>query len=125
WESRAFPVGGGSIEREATDPPRPRACRGDIRPPCSQDRGRGPEPGIFHNARARKEMGEFQQYFDIILFGMVAAFLVLRLRSVLGRRTGTERRRAPFVRRPRPPADPSPTSAEPPPGPAAPTIAPA
>lgn len=30
---------------------------------------------------------------DLILFGMVAAFLVLRLRSVLGRRTGFERPR--------------------------------
>src|SRR5205807_7773253 len=125
WESRAFPVGGGSIEREATDPPRPRACRGDIRPPCSQDRGRGPEPGIFHGARARKEMGEFQQYFDIILFAMVAAFLVLRLRSVLGRRTGNERRRELFVRRPRPTAENSPISHEPTPGAAATTIAPA
>jgi predicted lipid-binding transport protein (Tim44 family) len=47
-------------------------------------------------------MGEFQQYFDIILFAMVAAFLVLRLRSVLGRRTGNERRRDLFVRRTRP-----------------------
>lgn len=28
---------------------------------------------------------------DIVLFGMVAAFLVLRLRSILGRRTGFER----------------------------------
>jgi predicted lipid-binding transport protein (Tim44 family) len=37
-------------------------------------------------------MGDFQ-YFDIILFAMIAAFLVLRLRSVLGRRTGNERRR--------------------------------
>jgi predicted lipid-binding transport protein (Tim44 family) len=37
-------------------------------------------------------------YFDIILFAMVAAFLVLRLRSVLGRRTGTEQRRDPFAR---------------------------
>jgi predicted lipid-binding transport protein (Tim44 family) len=46
-------------------------------------------------------MGEFQQYFDIILFAMVAAFLVLRLRSVLGRRTGNERRRELFVRRER------------------------
>jgi predicted lipid-binding transport protein (Tim44 family) len=46
-------------------------------------------------------MGEFQ-YFDIILFAMVAAFLVLRLRSVLGRRTGNERRRELFVRRARP-----------------------
>ncbi len=33
-------------------------------------------------------MGDLPHYFDIILFAMVAAFLVLRLRSVLGRRTG-------------------------------------
>ena len=44
-------------------------------------------------------MGDFPHYFDIILFAMVAAFLVLRLRSVLGRRTGNERRRDPFLRR--------------------------
>jgi predicted lipid-binding transport protein (Tim44 family) len=50
-------------------------------------------------------MGEFQQYFDIILFAMVAGFLVLRLRSVLGRRTGNERRRDLFVRRPPPAAE--------------------
>jgi predicted lipid-binding transport protein (Tim44 family) len=58
-------------------------------------------------------MGEFQQYFDIILFAMVAGFLVLRLRSVLGRRTGNERRRDLFVRRPRPVAEKLPTLAEP------------
>lgn len=39
-------------------------------------------------------------YFDIILFAMVAVFLVLRLRSVLGRRTGLEQRRDPFSRPP-------------------------
>jgi predicted lipid-binding transport protein (Tim44 family) len=44
-------------------------------------------------------MGEFQQYFDIILFAMIAGFLILRLRSVLGRRTGNERRRELFMRR--------------------------
>ena len=50
---------------------------------------------------------------DLILFGMIAAFLVLRLRSILGRRTGFERpgaapispvgpeRRRPGDRRPR------------------------
>src|SRR5947208_1907549 len=48
-------------------------------------------------------MGDFQ-YFDIILFAMVAGFLVLRLRSVLGRRTGNERRRDLPMRR----AGPSP-----------------
>lgn len=38
-------------------------------------------------------MGEGFQFLDIVLFAMVAAFLVLRLRSVLGRRTGHEQRR--------------------------------
>lgn len=33
---------------------------------------------------------------DLILFGMIAAFLVLRLRSILGRRTGFERQAPPF-----------------------------
>ena len=51
-------------------------------------------------------MGDFQ-YFDIILFAMIAAFLVLRLRSVLGRRTGNERRRDLFPRRAAPVADKS------------------
>ena len=32
------------------------------------------------------------EYFDIILFAMIAAFLVYRLGSVLGKRTGHERR---------------------------------
>lgn len=32
-------------------------------------------------------------FFDIVLLGMVVAFLVLRLRSVLGRRTGHEQQR--------------------------------
>ena len=42
---------------------------------------------------------------DLILFGMIAAFLVLRLRSILGRRTGYERPQAAY--RPAP-AAPSP-----------------
>jgi predicted lipid-binding transport protein (Tim44 family) len=33
---------------------------------------------------------------DLILFGMIAAFLVLRLRSILGRRTGFERQTPPY-----------------------------
>ncbi|HKM70583.1 MAG TPA: Tim44/TimA family putative adaptor protein [Stellaceae bacterium] len=56
-------------------------------------------------------MGEFQ-YYDIILFAMVAGFLVLRLRSVLGRRTGNERRRDLFVRRAAPASDKLVTLAE-------------
>lgn len=47
---------------------------------------------------------------DLILFGMVAAFLVLRLRSVLGRRTG-------FERPPATVAVPRPVEAEAPPAP--------
>src|SRR5690348_12370943 len=68
---------------------------------------------FLYGGKARREMGEFQQYFDIILFAMVAAFLVLRLRSVLGRRTGNERRRELFVRRARPAPDKVPTLGEP------------
>jgi predicted lipid-binding transport protein (Tim44 family) len=43
-------------------------------------------------------MGDLPHYFDIILFAMIAAFLILRLRSVLGRRTGNERRPDSFSR---------------------------
>jgi predicted lipid-binding transport protein (Tim44 family) len=41
-------------------------------------------------------MGDYQ-YLDIVLFAVIAGFLILRLRSVLGRRTGNEQRRDPFV----------------------------
>ena len=43
--------------------------------------------------------------YDIILIGLVAVFLILRLRSVLGKRTGSERppTRDPFT----PPAPPT------------------
>ncbi|MEQ8195511.1 MAG: Tim44/TimA family putative adaptor protein [Rhodospirillales bacterium] len=46
-------------------------------------------------------MGDGFQFFDIILFAMIAAFLVLRLRSVLGRRDGHDGsgHRDPFSRR--------------------------
>jgi predicted lipid-binding transport protein (Tim44 family) len=57
-------------------------------------------------------MGDFQ-YFDIILFAMIAGFLVLRLRSVLGRRTGNERRREGFVRPRAPVSKPAPSVGEP------------
>ena len=42
-------------------------------------------------------MGGGFQFIDIIVFAVIAVFLVLRLRSVLGRRTGTEQRRDPFA----------------------------
>ncbi len=41
----------------------------------------------------RYTMSDGFAYLDIIFFAMVAAFIALRLRSVLGRRTGNERRR--------------------------------
>lgn len=52
-------------------------------------------------------MGSGFQALDIILFAMIAAFILLRLRSVLGRRTGHERRR------PNPMAKEAPDHAEP------------
>ena len=52
------------------------------------------------------------QLLDIILFAGVAGFLLFRLRSVLGRRTGNEHRRPdPFTQRPVAPPPPSPISA--------------
>ena len=52
--------------------------------------------------------------YDIILIGLVAIFLILRLRSVLGKRTGNERppARDPFTP-PTPPSPPSPPRIEP------------
>jgi predicted lipid-binding transport protein (Tim44 family) len=41
-------------------------------------------------------MGDGYQFIDIIVFAVIAGLLVFRLRSVLGRRTGTEQRREPF-----------------------------
>ncbi|KAF0144448.1 MAG: hypothetical protein FD153_332 [Rhodospirillaceae bacterium] len=44
-------------------------------------------------------MSEGLQFIDLIFYAMIAVFLVLRLRSVLGRRNGEERRRrSPFDR---------------------------
>ncbi|HEV2550409.1 MAG TPA: Tim44/TimA family putative adaptor protein [Stellaceae bacterium] len=40
--------------------------------------------------------GDGTQYLEIFVLAVIAGFLVLRLRSVLGRRTGTERRREAF-----------------------------
>jgi len=45
-------------------------------------------------------MSEGFAYIDILFFAMVAGFIALRLRSVLGRRTGHERRRTGPVARP-------------------------
>src|SRR5580700_635507 len=61
--------------------------------------------GAARSRNTAETMGDFPHYFDIILFAMVAAFLVLRLRSVLGRRTGNERRRDGLLRGPAPAAD--------------------
>ncbi|PWC70855.1 Tim44/TimA family putative adaptor protein [Azospirillum sp. TSH58] len=46
-------------------------------------------------------MGDGFVFVEILIFAMIAAFLVYRLRSVLGRRTGEERQRPnPFTARP-------------------------
>ncbi len=50
---------------------------------------------------------------ELILFGMVAAFLVLRLRSVLGKRTGFERPAQPVVAPGLRPVEPRPGMAAP------------
>src|SRR5215469_7235559 len=48
-------------------------------------------------AKRRAMMGAGSSFpIDLILFGMIAAFLVLRLRSILGRRTGFERQAPPI-----------------------------
>lgn len=44
-------------------------------------------------------MGAQLQYFDILMFAALAVFLLLRLRSVLGRKTGHERPRPPVSAR--------------------------
>ncbi|HVZ06381.1 Tim44/TimA family putative adaptor protein [Rhodopila sp.] len=46
-------------------------------------------------------MGSGSFPIDLVLFGMIAAFLVLRLRSILGRRTGFERPPQPVQPAPR------------------------
>jgi len=51
------------------------------------------------------------QWLDIVLFAAIAGFLLFRLRSVLGRRTGNERRRIPPFAAP--PAQPVPPSIAP------------
>jgi len=56
-------------------------------------------------------MGDNLQVLEILVFAVIAAILVFRLRSVLGRRTGHERRRdLPFAS---PPAPPQPAAALP------------
>ncbi len=49
-------------------------------------------------------MSEGFQFLDIVLFAMVAVFLALRLRSVLGKRTGHHRQRSDPLSQGRPPA---------------------
>src|SRR5215831_4842921 len=60
---------------------------------CSANSAKGPHfPGGWsRDAGNKSTMDGGFPYFDIIFFAMVAGFLILRLRSVLGRRTGHER----------------------------------
>ncbi|MSO92342.1 MAG: Tim44 domain-containing protein [Rhodospirillales bacterium] len=57
-------------------------------------------------------MGEGFQFIDIVFFAMIAAFLVLRLRSVLGRRDGHEGGHPDPFRRPAPSAQTRPDRAD-------------
>ncbi len=50
--------------------------------------------GVMPQATSAEPMSDGFAYLDIIFFAMVAAFIALRLRSVLGRRTGNERQRS-------------------------------
>ena len=51
-------------------------------------------------------MGDGFAFFDIIIFAMLAGYLVFQLRRVLGRRTGQEQRRSnPFAQQPDDAAD--------------------
>lgn len=47
----------------------------------------------------KTDMGAQLQYFDIIIIAALAVFLLMRLRSVLGRKTGHERPRPPISTR--------------------------
>src|SRR5579871_1736889 len=62
-----------------------------------RDESRETTQGNCHGATSRGSMGGGFQFLDLIFFAAVAVFLVMRLRSVLGRRTGTEQRRDPFA----------------------------
>jgi len=53
-------------------------------------------------------MGDGLAFFDIVFFALVAGFLILRLRSVLGRRTGNENRERWTPRVPAPGSTPAP-----------------
>jgi predicted lipid-binding transport protein (Tim44 family) len=63
---------------------------------------------ILGSGGGRIVMDGDYQILDILLFAAIAGFLVFRLRSVLGRRTGLERRRDPFAPPPPAPASPPP-----------------
>src|ERR1700757_512103 len=58
------------------------------------------DTGASFGGRDQDLMGDGFQFLDLIFFAVVAVFLVMRLRSVLGRRTGTEQPRHPFARAP-------------------------
>ena len=53
------------------------------------------KPAIALTGRGALKMDGGSAFIEILVFGMVAAFLILRLRSVLGRRTGHEREERP------------------------------
>jgi predicted lipid-binding transport protein (Tim44 family) len=66
-----------------------------LREPEAREPAQEASPGVWRPGTEpiRGSMGGGFQYLDLIFFGVVAVFLVLKLRSVLGRRTGSERQR--------------------------------
>jgi len=62
--------------------------------------------GGSSGATSEAGMGDGYQFIEIVVFAVIAGLLVVRLRSVLGRRTGSEQRRDPFTAKPQSPEMP-------------------
>ena len=102
---RAFAVSGPILRRSAE----PASTRGGV---CETEKraavrlqSKTGVSAVFSESRAEATgfpMGDGFQLFDIILFAAIAAFLVLRLRNVLGKRMGHDERPShdPFNQRP-------------------------
>ncbi|HZL60208.1 MAG TPA: Tim44/TimA family putative adaptor protein [Stellaceae bacterium] len=81
--------------------------RKDAQPPAKGALALLPLSTYLPSQRHCMSGGDFQ-LLGLVVFAVVTGILLLRLRSVLGRRTGTERRIDPFAPQPRPQAAPGP-----------------
>jgi predicted lipid-binding transport protein (Tim44 family) len=60
-----------------------------------------PRAFAYLQDKAKRDVKSVSNFpVDLVLFGLIAGFLILRLRSILGRRTGYERPPAPSMERP-------------------------